>query len=82
MLSFGWPWCTRSTYRLIEHYETVPRVIRGIQKLTPFFKSGKDSPKLEAVFDYDIQKLEMGCGFVNAVDELNRVYTWGDNYGS
>ena len=24
----------------------------------------------------------MGCGFINIVDALNRVYSWGDNYGS
>jgi alpha-tubulin suppressor-like RCC1 family protein len=23
----------------------------------------------------------MGCGFVNVVDENNRVFSWGDNYG-
>ena len=24
----------------------------------------------------------MGCGFINVVDELSRVFSWGDNYGS
>ena len=40
-------------------------------------------PKLEAVFeDADVELLEMGCGFVNVVDRLNRVFSWGDNYGA
>lgn len=24
----------------------------------------------------------MGCGFINVVDSMNRVFVWGDNYGS
>jgi hypothetical protein len=24
----------------------------------------------------------MGCGFINVVDTLNWVFSWGDNYGS
>ena len=24
----------------------------------------------------------MGCGFLNVVDALNRVWVWGDNYAS
>ena len=83
MLMYGWPLCPRSTYRFIDHFETVPRFIRGVQRFTPFFKSGIDSPKLEAHFEVsDIALLEMGCGFLNVVDEMNRVYSWGDNYGS
>ena len=23
----------------------------------------------------------MGCGFINVVDNYNRVFSWGDNYG-
>ena len=26
--------------------------------------------------------MAMGCGFINVVDGHNRVFSWGDNYGS
>lgn len=25
--------------------------------------------------------MAMGCGFLNVVDNYNRVFSWGDNYG-
>ena len=80
VLFWGWPLCTRTTYRFLEHYEKVPRVIRAIQTMTPFFKSGKDRPILECEFMYPIESLKLGCGFINAVDTNNNVYSWGDNY--
>lgn len=83
MLFWGWPLCTRSTYRFIEHYETVPLFIRSIQRFTPFFKSGHDRPKLEWYFeDAEVTHIELGCGFINVVDAMNRVFVWGDNYAS
>ena len=24
----------------------------------------------------------MGCGFINVIDAQNRLFAWGDNYGS
>jgi len=51
LLRWGWALCTRSTYRFIEHYETVPGFIKMIHKFTPFFKSGYDSPKMESFFE-------------------------------
>ncbi len=66
MLFWGWPLCTRTSYRFLEHYEKVPRVIRAIQKFTPFFKSGKDSPVLETEFQNRIIDLQMGCGYLVA----------------
>lgn len=30
VLFWGWPLCTRTSYRFLEHYEKVPRLIRGI----------------------------------------------------
>jgi len=79
---WGWPLCTRSTYRFIEHYEKFPGFIRAIQRFSPFFKSGIDYPKLEAVFDDGIDQIGMGCGFINVIDAQNRLFAWGDNYGS
>jgi len=61
----------------------VPGFIRSIQRFTPFFKSGHDRPKLEWHFeDAEVAILEMGCGFINVVDGMNRVFVWGDNYAS
>ena len=74
--------CTRSTYRFIEHYEKYPKIIGLIQKYTPFFKSGHVNPRVEAEFTFPVRKLEMGCGYMNVLDDTNRIYTWGDNYGS
>jgi hypothetical protein len=30
LVFWGWPLCTRTTYRFIEHYEKLPRVVRGL----------------------------------------------------
>ncbi|TNV78494.1 hypothetical protein FGO68_gene9950 [Halteria grandinella] len=81
LLFWGWPLCTRTTYRFIEHYEKVPRIVRGIQKLTPFFKSGTKEPILDSTFNKGrIAKVGLGCGFMSVVDEEGRVFSWGDNY--
>ena len=82
VLFWGWPMCTRSTYRFIEHYEKFPLLIRSIQKYTPFFKSGYIQPRVEAQIETGISQLQMGCGFVSVIDSSGKVWTWGDNYGS
>ena len=64
----------------MEHYEMLPRLIKILQRTTPLFKSGKDSPVMEAEFGYPVKKLAMGCGYVTAIDERNNVFSWGDNY--
>ncbi len=72
LIFWGWPLCTRTTYRFLEHYETATRTIKAIQKYTPFFKPGIDYPKVEANFeDQNIEIVEMGCGFINVVDSIN-----------
>ena len=72
LIYWGWPLCTRTTYRFIEHYESATRLIKAIQKYTPFFKPGFDYPKVEANFeDQNIEIVEMGCGFISVVDSLN-----------
>ena len=30
LMFWGWPLCTRTTYRFIEMYEYVPRLLRGV----------------------------------------------------
>jgi hypothetical protein len=50
LIFWGWPLCTRTTYRFIEHYEKFPRIVRGLQKYTPFFKSGTKEPIVETYF--------------------------------
>ena len=77
---WGWPLCTRTTYRFIEQFEMLPRLITGIQKFTPWFKSGIDSPKVEATFEYPVKHLGLGTGYITIVDDSNNVYCWGDNY--
>lgn len=80
LLYWGWPLCTRTTYRIIEHFEKFPRIVRAIQKYTGIFRNGFDVPLAEAIFSNKIALLEMGCGYICLMDEMNRVYSWGDNY--
>lgn len=54
---WGWPLCTRTTYRFIEMYEKIPRLVKGVQRFTPFFKSGIDVPIVEATFEYPVEHL-------------------------
>ena len=51
-----------------------------VQRFTPFWKSGIDNPKKEATFEYQIDHLSLGTGYITIVDETNNVYSWGDNY--
>jgi hypothetical protein len=44
VVSWGWPLCTRTSYRFLETYERLPRVIRFLQKYSPMFSGGKDYP--------------------------------------
>ena len=81
LIFWGWPLCTRSTYRFIEHYEKFPFFIRSIQKYTPFFKNGLINPRVEETFDSNVDIVSMGAGFINVVDQTNKVWAWGDNYG-
>jgi hypothetical protein len=80
VLFWGWPLCTRTTYRFLDHYEKVPRMVKFLQRFTPFFRSGQDTPTIEATFEHKIRDLEMGCGYIIAQDEGNNTYSWGDNY--
>jgi hypothetical protein len=64
----------------LDHYEKVPRLVRGIQKYTPFFKSGKDSPIIEAEFEHGLREIKMGCGYLIAQDKHFNLFGWGDNY--
>lgn len=80
LLYWGWPLCTRTTYRFLEHYEKFPRLLRAIQKYTPFFKNGLDQPRGEASFINPIYKAALGCGYISVIDGTHKVLTWGDNY--
>lgn len=82
LLHWGWPLCTRTTYRFLEHYEKIPRIVRAIQRFTPFFNNGKIDPVIEATFSdkVDIKQIGMGCGYVGVLDSKGRVFLWGDNY--
>ncbi len=81
MLFWGWPLCTRTTYRFIEHYEKIPRIVRGIQKYTPFFKNGTKEPRVEASFPKaQIKEVGLGCGYISVIDIEGRAFSWGDNY--
>ena len=65
---------------VLDHYEKVPRMVKFLQRFTPFFRSGQDTPTIEATFEHKIRDLEMGCGYIIAQDEGNNTYSWGDNY--
>jgi hypothetical protein len=79
-LYWGWPLCTRTTYRFLENFEKMPKLIRGIQKYTPFFRNGYDKPFIESTFANELKSVDIGCGYISALDEHNRVFNWGDNY--
>ena len=64
----------------MEHYEKVPRIVRFLQRWTPFFNAGIDSPQIEATFAHKIVDLQMGCGYLLARDDNHNAYAWGDNY--
>ena len=66
VLYWGWPLCTRTSYRFLDHYEKLPTIVRGVQKFTPFFKSGIEEPIVEATFANGISNLKMGCGYLMA----------------
>ena len=80
VLYWGWPLCTRTTYRFLEHYEIIPRVVKMLQTFTPVFGAGKDRPVLETEFAHQIEQIDMGCGYISAIDTKNNVWSWGDNY--
>ncbi len=55
--------CTRTTYRFIEHYEKIPRVVRGIQRYSPIFKNGTRVPEIGASFPKgELRAVGLGCG--------------------
>lgn len=58
----------------------MPKTIRAIQCFTPFFRSGIDTPTIEATFEYPVRHLKLGTGYITAIDEKNHIYSWGDNY--
>lgn len=80
VLSWGWPLCTRTSYRFLETYERLPRLVRFMSQWTPMYSSGKDIPTPEAEFPHPLVDIKMGCGFVTALDARNNVFAWGDNY--
>ena len=80
VVSWGWPLCTRTSYRSLDIYETFPRIVRVLSMISPIFSAGKDQPSIEATFHHEIIDLKLGCGFATAVDARNNVYAWGDNY--
>lgn len=80
VLFWGWPLCTRTSYRFIDLYRTLPTLVSLTQRFTPFMRSGKDRPILEAEFAERVTDIEMGCGFIAVLDETGNVFTWGDNY--
>ena len=70
LVFWGWPLCTRTTYRFIEHYEKLPRFVRGLQKYTMVFKNGTKIPVIAAGFPKgDIRDLGLGCGYLSVADE-------------
>lgn len=77
---WGWPLCTRTTYKSLDLYDKIPSMIRLLQIGTPFFKAGFEIPFVEASFDMKIHKVALGCGFIGVVEGDNRLYMWGDNY--
>ena len=77
---WGWPLCTRTQYRFLETYERVPRIVTFLSKYTFLFSSGIDKPTLETTFTNPIVDLQMGCGYIAALDSHNNVLAWGDNY--
>ena len=81
LLFWGWPLCTRTSYRFIDLYKTAPRIIQSIQRFTPFMRSGKDRPVIEAEFADRLTSVEMGCGYMAGIDSHGNVFAWGDNYG-
>ena len=78
--SWGWPLCTRTSYRYLESYELMPRIIKFLSKVSPIFSGGVDKPKMEASFLNPVVDMKMGCGYVTAIDSHNNVLSWGDNY--
>ena len=77
---WGWPFCTRTTYKLIDLYEKLPWLVSALQRRTPLFRSGYDLPRLEASIPSRVKHLDLGCGFIGIVDANKRVFLWGDNY--
>jgi hypothetical protein len=80
VLFWGWPLCTRTSYRFLEHYDKIPNIINSIQNFTPLFKSGKNRPIIEAEFEDKIMDIQMGGGYLSAIDSHGNVFSWGDNY--
>lgn len=58
----------------------IPKIVRGVQKYTPWFKSGVDCPRMEASFEYPVRHIKLGTGYITIIDDKNNVYSWGDNY--
>lgn len=47
---WGWPMCTKTTYKLIDMYQRMPGVTRLWQNYMPWFKAGQIEPIIEAEF--------------------------------
>ena len=81
LIYWGWPLCTRTTYRFLEHYEKIHKVVRCIQKYTPMFKNGTRVPAIGPSFPKgELRAFGLGCGYLSVIDDQGRVYSWGDNY--
>ena len=45
------------------------------------FKNGTKVPGIGPSFPKgEIRDLGLGCGYLSIVDEMGRVFSWGDNY--
>ncbi|CDW73903.1 UNKNOWN [Stylonychia lemnae] len=70
----------KDNFAFLENYEKFPRLLRAIQRYTPFFSNGIDQPRCEAAFVNPILKAQMGCGYISIIDSSLKVFSWGDNY--
>ncbi|CAI2368911.1 unnamed protein product [Moneuplotes crassus] len=81
LIFWGWPLCTKTTYKVLEIYHKLPSFMRLWQNYAPFFKAAIQEPVIEAEFSVDsIKSIDVGCGYVAVVDNKNKLYMWGDNY--
>ena len=80
ILFWGWPLCTRTTYSTLESYDRAGRIVRLLQRFTPFFRNGTKYPQLEFSFQRPIVHLSLGCGYVSLLDDQGKAYAFGDNY--
>jgi len=69
VLHFGWPLCTRTSYKMIEFYDKIPRVLRGLQKYTRLWDNGLYTPEISAEFPEGIKDIDIGCGYISVINK-------------